>query len=107
MQGGFRTLRGATDQALCLHELCVNHTLDYYGSLPEDKKKRKYLYVYVTLSERTGLRGVCSVYIHFLPQQQVNQKFFLLKTTLGGVTSSDYLIVLYLSVLLKLIKNVK
>ena len=33
VQGGFRTLRGATDQALCLHELCVHHTLDY-GSPP-------------------------------------------------------------------------
>jgi len=33
VQGGFRERRGAPDQALCLHELCLHHTLDY-GSPP-------------------------------------------------------------------------
>lgn len=33
VQGGFRKRRGAPDQALCLHEICLHHTLDY-GSPP-------------------------------------------------------------------------
>jgi hypothetical protein len=33
-QGGFRAHRGAPDQALCLHELCVQHSKDHYGEPP-------------------------------------------------------------------------
>jgi hypothetical protein len=33
-QGGFRAHRGAPDQALCLHELCVQHAKDHYGEAP-------------------------------------------------------------------------
>ncbi|KAG1241083.1 hypothetical protein G6F68_017036 [Rhizopus microsporus] len=34
VQGGFRHHRSALDQALCLHELCRQHTIDHSGEPP-------------------------------------------------------------------------
>ncbi|KAG1435866.1 hypothetical protein G6F56_013799 [Rhizopus delemar] len=34
VQGGFRHGRSALDQALCLNELCRQHTLDHHGETP-------------------------------------------------------------------------
>ena len=34
VQGGFRANRSAMDQALCLNEICHQHTLDHYGEPP-------------------------------------------------------------------------
>jgi hypothetical protein len=34
VQGGFRANRSAMDQAMCLHEICRQHTLDHYGEPP-------------------------------------------------------------------------